>query len=93
MGSQLEKLFDQYAQSHQNIWNRRCHAVGMPLIIGSIIALLMDPHSTAAWSVFALGWGFQILGHWIEGTTPEFLKNPIFLLVGPLYFVKKILKK
>jgi uncharacterized membrane protein YGL010W len=39
---------------------------------------------------FALGWGFQFLGHRLEGTKPRFLENLIYLLIGPLYIFEEM---
>jgi uncharacterized membrane protein YGL010W len=39
---------------------------------------------------FIFGWGFQFLGHKIEGTKPKFFENLIYLLIGPLYIFEEI---
>lgn len=39
---------------------------------------------------FVLGWGFQFLGHKLEGTKPKFLENLVYLLIGPLYFFQEL---
>jgi len=37
-----------------------------------------------------LGWGFQLVGHRIEGTKPKFLENLIYLAIGPLYVFEEV---
>ncbi|MGZ3771982.1 MAG: Mpo1-like protein [Bdellovibrio sp.] len=85
----LEELFRQYEASHTTKGNRICHTIGIPLIILSIILLVMN---LTQWALvaFIVGWIFQFIGHGIERSWPEFLTNPIFLIVGPIYFVKKV---
>ena len=39
---------------------------------------------------FILGWAFQFVGHRFEGNKPKFLENLIYLLVGPLYFLREL---
>jgi uncharacterized membrane protein YGL010W len=89
----LDKLFDQYAHSHQNKWNKLCHRIGLPLMGAAIIWMITDFRDLRAWYLFAAGFAFQIVGHAIEGTRPEFLRNPIFVIIGPMYFVKQIFGK
>ncbi|WP_124642462.1 MULTISPECIES: DUF962 domain-containing protein [Amniculibacterium] len=42
-------------------------------------------------SVFVITWIFQFVGHKIEGKKPSFLKDIQFLLIGPIWLIKKIL--
>lgn len=88
----LKVYFRQYADSHKNKWNRFLHTFGIPMLILSLI-LLACGYYTAAIILFVVGWIFQILGHAIEKTMPEFLTNPIFFIIGPLFFLNKIFKK
>lgn len=90
--SKLEQLFAQYDASHQNSTNRICHQIGIPLIIGGLLSVFFFD-KTLGWTSFGVGWVFQIVGHYVEGSKPEFLSNPLFLIVGPIYFVKKIFGK
>ena len=86
----LNELFDQYERAHVNKYNRLCHLIGIPLILLSIGMSVVSGINLLNFSLFFIGWGFQFIGHAIEGTKPEFLKNPIFLVIGVLYFAKKI---
>jgi uncharacterized membrane protein YGL010W len=88
--SKLDQLFSQYEQAHRNRYNRLCHFIGIPLILIALVGFLVSGLNAFNVVLFFVGWAFQFLGHAIEGTWPEFLKNPIFLIVGVLYFAKKI---
>jgi uncharacterized membrane protein YGL010W len=39
---------------------------------------------------FICGWGFQFLGHKLEGSKPKFFENLIYLLIGPLYVFEEV---
>ncbi len=41
---------------------------------------------------FILSWVLQIWGHKVEGKKPSFLKDIFFLLIGPLWVTKALLK-
>jgi uncharacterized membrane protein YGL010W len=63
------------------------------LISAVIFAILYFIAIRLAWQVslaaFILGWGFQFLGHKLEGSKPKFTENLVYLLVGPLYFFQE----
>ena len=42
-----------------------------------------------ALALFIVGWILQFVGHAIEGNQPAFFKNPLYLLVGPLWLFKR----
>lgn len=89
----LEEYFKQYEAAHRNPGNKLFHALGIPLIIISLVLLIFTDYQNIGWIMFAVGWVFQFIGHALERTWPEFLKNPIFLVIGPLYFLNKLTKK
>ena len=84
----------QYAASHQNPVNRFCHAVGIPMIALSVLALAASlfVHGLWRWGLilFVLGWIFQFVGHYAEGKPPEFFKDWRFLLVGLRWWFAKL---
>jgi uncharacterized membrane protein YGL010W len=43
--------------------------------------------------VFALSWIGQFWGHKVEGKRPSFLKDLVFLLIGPLWVTRFLYKK
>jgi uncharacterized membrane protein YGL010W len=89
----LDALMKQYAQAHTDPRNKLCHKIGIPLIVVSIVALMASMGAAWAWWLFAIGWGFQFVGHAFERTWPEFIKNPVFLIVGPLYFIREMRRR
>lgn len=42
-------------------------------------------------TLFVITWILQFVGHKIEGKKPSFLKDLQFLLIGPIWILKKIL--
>ncbi len=79
---------DEYKAKHRHPLNRLAHGIGIPLIVVSLPLFVFDWR----WAVglFVAGWLFQFLGHAIEGNQPAFLKNPVYLLVGPLWLVRRV---
>lgn len=43
--------------------------------------------------VFVLAWIGQFIGHKIEGKKPSFLKDVVFLLIGPAWLMSLVYKK
>jgi uncharacterized membrane protein YGL010W len=68
--------------------------VGIPLIVLSLPLLLAVIWVDGLWpyalGMFLVGWGFQFLGHAIEGKPPEFLHDWRFLLVGLRWWIAKM---
>jgi len=83
-----ESFMENYRAKHQHPLNRLSHYIGIPVIVVSLAYLVFN------WKVglilFAVGWVFQFVGHFIEGNQPAFFKNPIYLLVGPLFVLRKV---
>lgn len=88
-----EEWIAEYLEGHQHPANRACHAVGVPLIVASIPLFLVAWFVGGFWRVplamFVVGWGFQFLGHAIEGKPPEFMRDPRFLFAGPVWLAMK----
>lgn len=87
----MEKLLSSYRESHQHPLNRLTHAIGIPMIVLSLMVLFFNWKWGLA--LFVLGWVLQFLGHAIEGNQPAFFKNPRYLIVGPIWWVKKLFRK
>ncbi len=81
-------FMEDYKAKHTHPLNRLLHSVGIPLIIVSLPLLLLNWR----WALllFVVGWGFQFIGHAIEGNQPAFFSNPIYLLIGPLWLVRRV---
>ena len=54
--------------------------LGLPLLLICIV-------------LFVLSWIAQIWGHKVEGNKPAFLKDLVFLLVGPSWIVRSLYRK
>ena len=54
---------------HQNGWNRALHLVGVPLAPILLVVFLVTGHFWLAAAAFVLGYGFQWIGHRIEGNS------------------------
>ncbi len=84
----LKSYLARYAADHQHPVNRALHTVGIPMIVASLGVMPFNPIAGA--SLFVLGWILQFVGHAFEGKAPSFFRDPTFLLIGPMWFVKKL---
>lgn len=82
-----ESFIENYKAKHQHPLNRLTHSIGIPLIVVSL------PLVAFSWRwallLFVAGWILQFLGHAIEGNQPAFLRNPIYLVVGPWWLARR----
>ena len=83
-----ESFFENYKAKHQHPLNRVSHSIGIPLIVLSIPLFLF--YWKWALILFVVGWVLQFIGHAIEGNQPAFFRNPIYLLIGPLWLVRRL---
>ena len=81
-------LIDNYKAKHRHPLNRLSHAIGIPMIAVSLPLFFFSWRSALA--LFIGGWVFQFVGHAIEGNRPAFFGNPIHLLVGPWWAVRRV---
>jgi uncharacterized membrane protein YGL010W len=82
-----ESFIDNYKAKHSHPLNRLAHSIGIPIIVVSLPLFFVNWR----WALllFAVGWALQFIGHAIEGNRPAFLKNPMYLLVGPWWLVRR----
>lgn len=83
-----EDLLANYKAKHQHPLNRLLHSIGIPLIVISLPLFFFNWRWALA--MFVGGWFFQFAGHMIEGNQPAFFNNPVYLLVGPLWLLRKV---
>lgn len=78
---------EDYKAKHKHPLNRLAHSIGIPLIVLSLPLFFVS----RIWglALFIVGWAFQFLGHAVEGNQPAFFKNPLYLLVGPLWLARR----
>lgn len=81
---------DRYEADHQHPINHLTHIIGIPLILSSLIWFFFDWRTALV--LFVVGWVFQLVGHLIEGNKPSFFSNAIFLLIGPLFYARKLIR-
>jgi len=80
-------FMDNYKAKHRHPLNKLTHNIGIPLIVISLPLFFFNWRW--ALGLFVVGWVFQFVGHLIEGNQPAFFRNPVYLLVGPLWLVRR----
>jgi uncharacterized membrane protein YGL010W len=83
-----ESFFDNYKSKHRHPLNRLSHSIGIPLIVISLPLFFF--FWKPALALFVVGWILQFIGHAIEGNQPAFFRNPIYLLIGPLWLLRRL---
>ncbi len=82
-------FMEDYKAKHRHPLNRLTHSIGIPMIVVSLPLFFFSWRWALA--LFVVGWILQFVGHWIEGNQPAFFRNPVFLLIGPLWIVRRAL--
>src|SRR6266566_4331517 len=84
-----ESFIENYKTQHRHPLNKLSHSIGIPLIVISLPLFFFSWR----WALgpFIVGWAFQFLGHAIEGNRPAFFRNPLYLLVGPWWLLRRAL--
>ena len=91
MKTQWNDYLERYRRDHTHPVNKATHMVGIPMIVISLPILFIAPGVGAA--LFVLGWILQFVGHAFEGKPPSFMSDPKFLLIGPAWYAKRLLRK
>jgi len=84
----LQEYLDAYEAAHRSTGNQVTHAIGIPMIVASLVIAFWHPVWAAV--LFVVGWIFQFIGHHLEGNSPKFFQGPVFLLIGPLWVLIKL---
>ena len=81
-------------------WLSPTLAVGMLAFMTGCQTVHLRLEMLAPWPVwkiclviFVLAWIGQFIGHKLEGKKPSFLKDVVFLLIGPAWLLSMIYKK
>lgn len=82
-------FLEEYNAKHQHPMNRLTHTFGIPMVAISVPLFFFNWQW--ALGLFIVGWIFQFVGHIFEGKAPAFFSDPRFLLVGVVWWFKKIL--
>ena len=88
MAFDIKAMMAKYREDHQHPVNRTLHSIGIPMIVVSLPLMLAAP--VVGISMFVFGWILQFVGHAFEGKAPSFFSDPKYLLIGPMWFYKKI---
>jgi uncharacterized membrane protein YGL010W len=82
-------FMDNYREKHKHPLNKLTHAIGIPMIVVSLPLFFFEWR----WALllFVVGWVFQFIGHAIEGNSPAFFRNPVYLIIGPLWLIRRAL--
>jgi uncharacterized membrane protein YGL010W len=86
--NQRELLLEQYDADHQHPTNRRLHLLGISLIGASSLTVWFAP--PVGITLFAAGWAAQLIGHRIEGKPPSFSRDPRFMAIGAVWYVREV---
>ncbi len=89
LNNEWTDLMNRYSDDHADPRYQACHRVGIPLIAASVPVGATVIGLPLAASMFAVGWGFQFVGHYYEGKKPSFVDDKRNLLVGLLWWLKK----
>ncbi len=90
LSPEWSRLMDAYQRDHQNPVNQACHTIGIPLIAGSLPVAATIVGLPWAAGMFTIGWTFQFIGHAFEGKRPSFVGDKRQLVVGLLWWFKKV---
>ena len=82
-----ESFVENYQAKHRHPLNKLSHSIGIPLIVISVPLFFFSWRLSLG--LFVVGWVFQFIGHAIEGNQPAFFKNPLYLLVGPVWLLRR----
>ncbi len=84
----FDQMLADYDADHQHPANRALHLLGITLIGAGVGALFAEP--AVGGTLFALGWGAQLLGHRIEGKPPSLTRDPRFMAIGAVWYVREL---
>jgi uncharacterized membrane protein YGL010W len=82
-----ESFIENYKAKHRHPLNKLTHSVGIPMIALSLPLFFFNWRWALA--LFLIGWALQFVGHAIEGNRPAFFRNPLYLLVGPVWLLRR----
>ena len=85
-----DSFVENYKAKHRHPLNKLSHTIGIPMILVSVPLFFFNWRWALA--LFVVGWVFQFVGHAVEGNQPAFLKNPLYLLVGPWWLIRRAAK-
>jgi uncharacterized membrane protein YGL010W len=85
--SYVQTFLDDYKRDHQHPINQLSHVIGVPLIFISLAVMFFN--LVVGIGLFVLAWIIQFIGHAFEGKAPSLVRNPKFLLGGPVWLADR----
>lgn len=80
------ELMAQFRAAHRNVWNRRFHLFGIPILLSAGLLWIASPFVYGLWIwpaiMMPLGFACQFIGHAIEGNRPEVFQDWRFFFIG-----------
>jgi len=90
IGSKWSNRVAQWEKSHEDPWNQKFHAVGVPMIASSIPLAMSVIGLPLAVPLFVAGWSCNFVGHAIEKKPPVFTEDKTALVTGFLWWLKRV---
>ena len=90
LNPEWSRLMADYRLDHRNRVNQAFHAIGIPLIVGSLPVGATIVGLPWAAGMFTVGWACQFIGHAFGGKKPSFVSDKRSLLIGVLWWTKKV---
>lgn len=88
----FKKFYPFYLSEHQNIMCRRLHFVGTSLVIGIVLASIINNNYAWIWLALVAGYGFAWVGHFVfEKNRPATFKHPLYSFLADWVMYKDIL--
>ena len=82
-----DSFVENYKAKHTHPLNKLTHSIGIPMIVVSLPLFVFNWRW--ALGLFIVGWILQFVGHALEGNQPAFFRNPVYLLIGPLWLLRR----
>lgn len=90
LNAEWTRLLREYKLAHAHPGNIWCHSIGIPMILASLPLGISVVGLPLAVPLFAVGWGFQFVGHYAyEKNDPQFFGDKRNLIVGAIWALQK----
>lgn len=89
----LFTLFYYFTLSQPLFFGMAAVLTGFLLLTNMVEQMQIAPTWKISLGIFLIAWVGQFIGHKVEGKKPSFLKDLLFLLIGPIWLLSFIFKK
>ncbi|MFT5140249.1 MAG: hypothetical protein ACI9H8_001080 [Lysobacterales bacterium] len=88
----FKEFYPYYLAEHSNVNCRRLHFIGSWIVIGLLVAAILNNDLKLLWLIPLVGYGFAWMGHcFFEKNRPATFKYPMFSLMGDWVMWKDII--